>query len=290
MAYLTTRFPDRIAYGATGGVGYNTEVVVNGGGFEKRNITWSVGRGKWDVSQGVKDGDDMAALIAYFRACKGKAHTFPFRDYTDYQCTHANGVLGTGNGTGGPTYQVQKVYSAGGQTEYRDITKPEEVVFDPRRNGSPIVAGAGAGQYSLNAFTGILTMVADAQSNATSITVGATTQVVLTTNPGTLVAGQRLYLSGFTGANAALVNDIAHTINTVTGAGPFTFTLATNTSGATITLGSGLGRKFPQVADALTWAGDFDIPCRFDIDQMQVSIESYRLYSWGQIPIVEVRA
>lgn len=289
MAYLTEPFPDRIAYGATGGPGYQTEVVIVASGHEKRNATWAQARGRWDVSQGVKDEADMAALIAYFRACRGRTHTFPFRDYTDYETTTANGALGTGNGTGGPAYQLQKVYTAGGQTERRPISKPDPVGIVVRRNGTPVTLGAAAGQIAIDYQTGIVTFVADAQANASSITVGATTTVVLASNPGTLVAGQRLFLSGFTGAGAALVNNVAHTINTVTGSGPFTFVLATNTAGATITLGSGLGRRFPQVADALTWSGKFWIPCRFDIDQMQVSIESYKLYSWGQIPIVEVR-
>jgi uncharacterized protein (TIGR02217 family) len=289
MAYLTTPFPDRIAYGASGGPGYQTDVVVVSSGHEQRNITWSQARGKWDVSQGVKEPADMASLIAFFRACKGRAHSFPFRDYTDYQVSAAQGLLGTGNGTGGPAYQLAKRYTAGGQTEDRIINKPDAAGFAVQRNGAGVTIGGAAGNIGVDYQTGIGTFVADAQSAATSITVGATTTVVLTTNPGTLIAGQRLFLSGFTGAGAALVNNLAHTINSVSGTGPFTFVLSTVTSGATITLGSGLGRRFPQVADALTWSGQFWVPCRFDIDQMQVSIESYQLYSWGQIPIIEIR-
>lgn len=34
---------------------------------------------------------------------------------------------------------------------------------------------------------------------------------------------------------------------------------------------------------------EFDVPVRFDTDQMQTSIEDYEIFSWGQIPIVEVR-
>jgi uncharacterized protein (TIGR02217 family) len=33
----------------------------------------------------------------------------------------------------------------------------------------------------------------------------------------------------------------------------------------------------------------FDVPARFDTDQMQVTIEDYGTYSWGQIPVVEVK-
>jgi uncharacterized phiE125 gp8 family phage protein len=80
-----------------------------------------------------------------------------------------------------------------------------------------------------------------ASSAASSITAGATTTVVLAANPGSLVAGDTIRLSGFAGADAALVNGLDHTINSVSGSGPYTFVLATNTAAKTITLGSGVG-------------------------------------------------
>jgi uncharacterized protein (TIGR02217 family) len=33
----------------------------------------------------------------------------------------------------------------------------------------------------------------------------------------------------------------------------------------------------------------FDVPVRFDTDHMAVTIESYQLHTWQQIPIVELR-
>jgi uncharacterized protein (TIGR02217 family) len=35
------RFPDNIAYGATGGPEFATTVVATGSGHEKRNVNWS---------------------------------------------------------------------------------------------------------------------------------------------------------------------------------------------------------------------------------------------------------
>ncbi len=290
MAFIETpRFPENISRGASGGPGYQTDVVVVSSGHEKRNITWPLGRARYDVAHGVRTQAQMDALIAFFRSMKGKGHGFRFKDWSDFQCTIAQGVLGTGNGTGAPAYQLGKLYVAGALSETRTISKPVSGQVAVQRNGAAVTIGGAAGNIAIDSTTGIGTFVADAQSAATSITVGATTTVVLTTNPGTLIAGQRLFLSGFTGAGAALVNNLAHTINSVSGTGPFTFVLSTVTSGATITLGSGLGRRFPQVADALTWSGQFDVPVRFDIDQMAVSIEAFQLYSWGQIPLVEIR-
>lgn len=283
------RFPENISRGASGGPGYQTEIVEVASGFEKRNVTWPLGRARYDVAHGVRTQAQMDVLTAFFRAMKGRGLGFRYRDWADFECTVSNGVLGTGNGTGLPTYQLGKLYVAGAQSEVRQIRKPVAGQVAVRRNGSAVTIGSGAGQIAVATTTGIITFAADATSAVTGITPGTTTSVVLSTNPGTLVAGQLLHLSGFTGAGAGLVNGIAHTINSVSGSGPFTFVLATNTSGATITVGSGLGSRFPQVADALTWAGQFDVPVRFDTDQMRVSIEAYQLYTWGQIPLIEIR-
>lgn len=290
MAFLETpRFPENISRGASGGPGYNTDVPEMASGHENRNINWPLGRARYDVAHGIRTQAQMDTLIAHFRCVKGRGHGFRLKDWSDFTCTAANGVLDTGNGTGAPIYQLGKRYVTGALEELRTINKPVSGQVAVQRNGSPVTIGAAAGNISVDTTNGRITFVADAQSNASSITAGTTTTVVLTSNPGTLIAGQLLYLSGFTGANAALVNDLAHTVNSVTGSGPYTFVLATNTSGATITLGAGIGRRFPQVADALTWSGQFDVPVRFDIDQMAVSIEAFQLYNWGQIPLIEIR-
>ncbi len=39
----------------------------------------------------------------------------------------------------------------------------------------------------------------------------------------------------------------------------------------------------------LTADFEFDVPVRFDTDHMSVTIETYKLQRWQQIPIVELR-
>ena len=34
---------------------------------------------------------------------------------------------------------------------------------------------------------------------------------------------------------------------------------------------------------------EFDVPVRFNTDQMRVSFDDYNIYTWGQIPIIEVK-
>lgn len=46
-------------------------------------------------------------------------------------------------------------------------------------------------------------------------------------------------------------------------------------------------------AAGAAWAGEFDVPCRFDTDQMQLeAIDKSQgdiLFQWGSIPIIEIR-
>ena len=291
----TPRFPDGIAYGSQMGFAYNTWVTILGSGHEQRNIAWADALGRFVVQGANLTETQKDTFRDFFRTVKGRGIGFRIRDWADYEATTSNGRLGTGAvGTGAPTYQLYKRYSWGSETYDRTISKPSATSgeFTPYRGGVAVTAGAGAGNYSIATTTGILTMVADASSAASSITAGATTQVVLAANPGTLIAGQKLYLAGFAGADAAEVNAIAHTINSVSGAGPYTFTLATDTSGATITLGSGTGYKYPQASETMTWAGLFDVPARFDVDDVQLTIENKSgggwVFNFGTVPIVEI--
>lgn len=47
--------------------------------------------------------------------------------------------------------------------------------------------------------------------------------------------------------------------------------------------------SFPGAAEALTWAGQFDVPCRFDTDHMAGVTHLINNESWPTIPIVEIR-
>jgi uncharacterized protein (TIGR02217 family) len=68
------RFPDNIAYGATGGPEFATTVVATGSGHEKRNVNWAQARGRWDVASGLKKQAQIDELIAIFRARRARAH------------------------------------------------------------------------------------------------------------------------------------------------------------------------------------------------------------------------
>ena len=192
------QFPSDISYGAAGGPGYSTTVVTTVSGHERRNVNWQAARGRWNVAHGLKKREQVAALIAFFRARKGRAYGFRFKDWTDYQ-TFAQ-PLGTGDGAA-TAFQLVKHYVSGAETETRAIVKP--------------VAGT-----------------------------------------------VKVYLDGIEQMSA-------WSVDTTTGL---------------VTFASAPGAGVAVTADF-----EFDVPARFDTDQMEITIETYQLGSWGQIPIVEIR-
>ena len=120
-SFHEVRFPDNIAYGATGGPEFATTVVATSSGHEKRNVNWSEARGRWDVASGLKKQAQIDELIAFFRARRGKAYGFRFKDWTDYQATGQ--LLGTGDDAV-TQFQLVKHYPSGSVIEVRTITKP----------------------------------------------------------------------------------------------------------------------------------------------------------------------
>jgi uncharacterized protein (TIGR02217 family) len=282
-----------IIYDSDGGPEFSTEITPTATGNEKRQENYEEGLGSWDIGERMVTGVELKAIETFFRARKGRAYSFRWKDWGDYIILAAEGRIGaTAAGAGVPTYDLWRRLSDSAGDDDRRIWLLVATTFAGFRNGSPVAEGAGAGEISsVDLVNGQVTFIADATSGATSITPGATTEVILTTNPGTLIAGELLYLSAFAGADAGFVNGLAHTINTVAGTGPFTFTLATDTAGKTITLGSGVGAKYPQVADALTFSAQFDKPVRFGSDKLTrkfiVRDGANTLFELAPLPIVE---
>lgn len=323
MAFAEVRVDEGlIVYKTSGGTGFSTKVVTVQSGRENRNALWSYPKGRWDLGQREMLPEDLRYIIDFFNARRGMFEGFRFKDFTDFKATHSpsygrgnntydQGVISgvtpgipnlTNNGSGYPTLQLGKIYSSGSSTQYRLIQKPVAGTLVAYRNGSQMTVGSGAGNYTIDTTTGILTMVADHTVVATSITTGTTTQIVFASSLG-LSIGQLMYLNGFAGADAGLVNGLVHTISNVSGTGPYTYTLSTNTNGKTITVGSpiptGTGYAYPQLADSFTADFEFDVPVRFDVDMLTVEFTGAYISIPGTVdaastflptaPIIEIR-
>ncbi|SHJ12692.1 DUF2460 domain-containing protein [Propionispora hippei] len=122
QAFHEVQFPPDISYGVTGGPEYSTDVVITGSGYEQRNINWSQARCKYQAAHGVKNEDQMRRLLAFFRARRGKAYGFRFKDWLDFR--GKGEYIGTGDGKK-TTFQLSKTYiDDGGYTDVRKIRKP----------------------------------------------------------------------------------------------------------------------------------------------------------------------
>lgn len=277
------RFPDNIAFGATVGPTYQTVVTPIYSGRDGRIVAWTQSRVRFEVGRRSMNAADTATLDAFFRAVKGRAYGFRIKDWTDFT-DNGQGVL-TSTATPG-VYQLGKLYVTGALSENRMIQKPVAGMTTAYRNGAPVAS-------ITDSTTGLCTLTPFGSAAITGVTVGATTVVTLASAIAGLVVGGVLSISGLTGAGAAALNGQSFTVNSIAGSA---YTLAVNTTGQTITTHTGnLGAMYGQPGDALTWVGQFDVPARFDIDEMKKQIMdrngSYGdlLVDWGSIPILEVR-
>ncbi len=121
MSFAEVRFPTDISYGSAGGPTFSTDVVTSVNGYEQRNINWDNARLNYNVAYGVKSETQLATLIAFFRARKGKAIGFRFKDWTDYK--GVGEIIGTGDNAE-TDFQLIKTYTSGSDEEIRAISKP----------------------------------------------------------------------------------------------------------------------------------------------------------------------
>ena len=200
------RFPDDISYGVTFGPEFVTEIASTPAGAEQRNRVRSRALCRGECAHAVKTQAQLTLLIAFFRSVGGRFSGFRFKDWSDYQLALADSVL-TDVGVSGAQFQLNKRYRASaGFQEVRPLRKPVTGTLVLKDGASTVAPGVGAGQWTLDASTGV------------------------------------------------------------------------------VTIGAGVTR----LAGNLTASCEFDVPCRFDADSMATSIQSYQIYSWGQIPVVEI--
>lgn len=124
MAFHDVRLPDNVERGASGGPRFKTTVMTLSSGLEKRNIEWSRVRGEFDIGYGVDSKESLSEVIAFFYARQGRAHSFRFKDWADYQIGSDTAPQQFASGAAGQrTFQMEKRYTSGGYTFARPISK-----------------------------------------------------------------------------------------------------------------------------------------------------------------------
>lgn len=125
-AFADVSFPLSIGREASVETVTSTAIASGAGGWEQRNSEWAEARLTFDAGPGLRSDQDLAQLIAFFRARRGPAQGFRFRDpmddssaATSEHISPHDQTLGVGDTTG-TSFPLLKHY--GGVS--RRITRP----------------------------------------------------------------------------------------------------------------------------------------------------------------------
>lgn len=166
-AFHEVRLPARLAFGSTGGVERRTEITTLASGFERRSTPWALGRRRYLIGANLRSLDDMAELVAFFEARRGRLYGFRFKDFADFKSCAPGGtvsaadqVLDVGDGVR-TAFGLVKIY---GDVE-RPIAKP--VAGSVRM----AVGGVEVSGFAVDAATGAVTL-ASAPAEGAIVTAG----------------------------------------------------------------------------------------------------------------------
>lgn len=269
--FIDIAFPVDVAEGATGGLQFSTIVCVKGNGLEQRVPLYSLGRYRWNAGPGIKSPSQMALVTAFFAARRGKAYGFRWKDWDDFEATAEPFVA-----DGSPYAQLIKTYSSGGVDYERTIFAPVSGEVAIERNASLYAA------WTVDNVTGVITWAAIIQKNITAITAASSAVITVGASHG-FVNGDVVYITSVVG-----MTEINDQIATVTATAATTITVNINSTTYTAWSSGGTVTKYVQPADDLTWTGEFDVPVRFDTDEMLMTQESTGVRVCNQLPVIEL--
>lgn len=113
MARINAVFDEAVDYGFEGGVRYKTDIADNPNRFEERDSEWRYGKHEFEASFGnIKDAD-RDKVLRVFHICRGRRHSFMFKDWNDFQILNQELIVGTVGTT--ESIQVYKKYEGFGQ-------------------------------------------------------------------------------------------------------------------------------------------------------------------------------
>jgi len=272
------QLPTDISRGAVGGAGFATVVIVGASGGEQRQAQWQQPRYSFQIDFEARNVTTGNTLIVFFVARQGRSRGFRFKDWTDYAASNETMVT-----TGLPYLQAQRTYTSGPVSYTRTIHKvarPTDGAPTPtlRKNGVALVPD------DIDYNTGTFLLPILRQRAITGITKAASAVVTVPSGHG-LATNDLVYFRGVSG-----MTEINGLVGTVTATASTTITVNINSSGFTTYTSGGLATKYCVVSDVFDWTGQFDIPVRFDQDQMKLTQEDVTIRSWQGIQIIEIQS
>jgi len=150
MAHKNQRLLESVAYGTSYGTGYKTDIKQLKSGSESRNALWSLPKGRFAILYKLLKETDHEKVVSAFHVCKGRLHTFRFKDKSDYIVS--NSPIGTATGNL-QQLQLSKRYTFAG--DFTDIP-----VYLPNVETVILKADGVQIEYSVDALTGIVEFTA----------------------------------------------------------------------------------------------------------------------------------
>ena len=294
MAFIEIRFPEDIGYGTVGGATYKTIIATQYSGAESRAKSWQYPLQKYNIVYEVKSITAINILNNFFNATGGRFSGFRFKDFNDFSSSPDGfstpqetdqEILTYPNLTGpdGITanYQVIKQYTVGGISQIRIIKK----IVTPIQLYYPLISGIredSIGAVLLDPNTGILTFPANDARVITNITQA--NPCVVTMSSAGLFVPNTLFIKNVLGMTE--VNNMRFKIINKAGN---QLTLNLDSSAFNAYISGGDINTLPQTGEIVTTGYLFDVPVRFDTDQLLISRDSFNTASITTLPLVEIR-
>lgn len=160
MGRINAVLAEEVDYGFEGGGEYRTDGADLENGYDERDSAWKFPKHKYHASFSDVQEETRDLLINVFHACRGKRHSFMFKDWNDYEADMEPLIVP--EGTSGKV-QLYKTYSFGQAYTIRPVQALNPgtcTVYDVTAPESP-VAVAG----SFNNLTGEFTPESDWDSD-----------------------------------------------------------------------------------------------------------------------------
>lgn len=146
-------------YGADGGLAWDTGIISFPNGLNVRNMRRSRPIGAWQLGNRNVDRETLDYLQGFLHAMRGRAHTFLYKDWTDYEAREEQII------PDGDEIQLIKSYGRAINPWVRDITKPvASSVIIEMNDGSGWVGLDPDTDYTLDDSTGLVTLAQSPES------------------------------------------------------------------------------------------------------------------------------
>lgn len=153
QAFDAVDFPLAIGREAMVATEFSTQIVSSPSGHEQRASEWAEARMRYDAGPGIRSEADVRLLADFFRARRGAARAFRFRDPFDGSSAADGGLpaagdqmLGIGDGVR-RQFALVKRYGAGDAEQVRRVALPVEasvrVSVDGLETAAFLVTGEG---------------------------------------------------------------------------------------------------------------------------------------------------